>query len=271
MNRPKVSIVMGIYNCESTVKESINSIINQTYDDWELIMCDDCSRDNTYKVAKKYAERYPDKIKLLKNENNMTLAPTLNKCMEYVTGEYIARQDGDDISDKNRIEKQVEFLEKNNDMSIVGTNMVSFDENGYHGVHSLGKILDRDYYLKRGVIFFHATILIRTEVMKKLNGYSTKWYAVQAEDYELWSRFIKEGFKGYNLQENLYYVRENRDTYKRKNIKRRLRGLVLKFKVNRRLNASILAYVYMLKDIIAIFIPRWIFVRYYRKKMDVFS
>ena len=271
MNRPKVSIVMGIYNCESTVKESINSIINQTYDDWELIMCDDCSRDNTYKVAKKYAERYPDKIKLLKNENNMTLAPTLNKCMEYVTGEYIARQDGDDISDKNRIEKQVEFLEKNNDMSIVGTNMVSFDENGYHGVHSLGKILDRDYYLKRGVIFFHATILIRTEVMKKLNGYSTKWYAVQAEDYELWSRFIKEGFKGYNLQENLYYVRENRDTYKRKNIKRRLRGLVLKFKVNRRLNASILAYVYMLKDIIAIFTPRWIFVRYYRKKMDVFS
>lgn len=271
MNRPKVSIVMGIYNCESTVKESINSIINQTYDDWELIMCDDCSRDNTYKVAKKYAERYPDKIKLLKNENNMTLAPTLNKCMEYVTGEYIARQDGDDISDKNRIEKQVEFLEKNNDMSIVGTNMVSFDENGYHGVHSLGKILDRDYYLKRGVIFFHATILIRTEVMKKLNGYSTKWYAVQAEDYELWSRFIKEGFKGYNLQENLYYVRENVDTYKRKNIKRRLRGLVLKFKVNRRLNASILAYVYMLKDIIAIFTPRWIFVRYYRKKMDVFS
>ena len=271
MNRPKVSIVMGIYNCESTVKESINSIINQTYDDWELIMCDDCSRDNTYKVAKKYAERYPDKIKLLKNENNMTLAPTLNKCMEYVTGEYIARQDGDDISDKNRIEKQVEFLEKNNDMSIVGTNMVSFDENGYHGVHSLGKILDRDYYLKRGVIFFHATILIRTEVMKKLNGYSTKWYAVQAEDYELWSRFIKEGFKGYNLQENLYYVRENRDTYKRKNIKRSLRGLVLKFKVNRRLNASILAYVYMLKDIIAIFTPRWIFVRYYRKKMDVFS
>lgn len=271
MDKPKVSIVMGIYNCESTVEESINSIINQTYDNWELIMCDDCSRDNTYKVAKKYAERYPDKIKLLKNENNMTLAPTLNKCMKYVTGEYIARQDGDDISDKNRIERQVEFLEKNNDMSIVGTNMVSFDENGYYGVHSLGKSLGRDYYLKRGVIFFHATILIRKEVMKKLNGYSTKWYAVQAEDYELWSRFIKEGFKGYNLQENLYYVRENVDTYKRKNIKRRLRGLVLKFKINRRLNASILAYVYMLKDIIAIFIPRWIFVRYYRKKMDVFS
>lgn len=271
MNKPKVSIIMGIYNCEHTLEESINSIINQTYDNWELIMCDDCSKDNTYEVAKRYAEIYPNKIKLLKNEKNLTLAPTLNKCIEHVTGEYIARQDGDDISEKNRIKTQVEFLEKNKDISIVGTNMVSFDEYGCYGVHSLGESLDRDYYLKKGVIFFHATILIRTEVMKKLNGYSTKWYAVQAEDYELWSRFIKEGYKGYNLQENLYYVREDVNTYRRKNIKRRLRGLVLKFKVNRRLNASISAYMYMLKDILAIFIPRWIFVKYYRKKMDVLS
>lgn len=271
MNKPKVSIIMGIYNCESTLEESINSIINQTYDNWELIMCDDCSIDNTYRIAQKYEERFPDKIKLLKNEKNMTLAPTLNKCIEHVTGKYIARQDGDDISDKCRLEKQVAFLEKNNEISIIGTNMVSFDENGYHGVHSLGEILGKEYYLKKGVIFFHATIVIRSKVMQELEGYSTKWYAIQAEDYELWSRFIKEGYKGYNLQENLYYVRENIDTYKRKNIKRRLRGLVLKFKVNRRLNASISAYIYMLKDIVALIIPRWIFIRHYRRKMDTLS
>ena len=271
MNKPKVSIIMGIYNCEQTLEESIKSIINQTYDNWELIMCDDCSIDNTYKIAQKYKDIYPNKIKLLKNDKNMTLGPTLNKCIEYVTGKYIARQDGDDLSERYRLEKQVDFLEKNKDISIVGTNMVSFDESGYHGVHSLGESLGKEYYLKKGVIFFHATILIRTEVMRKLNGYSTQWYAIQAEDYELWSRFIKEGYKGYNLQENLYYVRENIDTYKIKNIKRRLRGLVLKFKVNRRLNASISAYVYMLKDIVALFIPRWIFIRYYTRKMDVLN
>ncbi|EDQ95601.1 hypothetical protein CLOBAR_02306 [Intestinibacter bartlettii DSM 16795] len=146
--------------------------------------------------------------------------------------------------------------------------MISFDENGEHGVHSLPEKVDTDYYLKRGVIFFHATLLIRTEVMKKLNGYTDKWYAVQAEDYELWSRFLKEGYKGFNLHENLYYVREDLNTYKRKNIKRRLRGLVLRFNVNKSLNAPVKIYFYMLKDIIALFIPRSVFIKYYRKKMN---
>ena len=126
MNKPKVSIIMGIYNCEQTLEE-----------------------DNTYKIAQKYKDIYPNKIKLLKNDKNMTLGPTLNKCIEYVTGKYIARQDGDDLSERYRLEKQVDFLEKNKDISIVGTNMVSFDESGYHGVHSLGESLGKEYYLKR--------------------------------------------------------------------------------------------------------------------------
>lgn len=265
---PKVSIIMGIYNCESTLEEAIESIINQTYENWELIMCDDCSSDGTFEVAKKYKDKYPDKIKLIKNEKNITLGPTLNRCMEYVEGKYIARQDGDDFSHRERLEKQVKILEEDNRLAAVGTNMISFDENGEHGVHSLPEKVDTDYYLKRGVIFFHATLLIRTEVMKKLNGYTDKWYAVQAEDYELWSRFLKEGYKGFNLHENLYYVREDLNTYKRKNVKRRLRGLVLRFNVNKSLNAPIKIYFYMLKDIIALFIPRSVFIKYYRRKMN---
>ncbi len=88
---PKVSIIMGIYNCESTLEEAIESIINQTYENWELIMCDDCSSDGTFEVAKKYKDKYPNKIKLIKNEKNITLGPTLNRCMEYVEGKYICK------------------------------------------------------------------------------------------------------------------------------------------------------------------------------------
>lgn len=265
---PKVSIIMGIYNCQETLAESIDSILNQTYENWELIMCDDCSSDKTYEIAKEYKDKYPDKIKLLKNEKNLTLGPTLNRCMEYVEGKYIARQDGDDYSHKQRLEIQVKVLEENSDIAAVGTNMISFDEEGEHGVHSLPEKVDKDYYLKKGVIFFHATILIRTEVMKELNGYTDKWYAVQAEDYELWCRFLQKGFKGLNLHENLYYVREDLNTYKRKNIKRRLRGLVLRFNVNKSLKAPIGIYFYMLKDIIALFIPRSLFIKYYRRKIS---
>ena len=93
---------MAIYNCASTLEEAIESILNQTYTNWELIMCDDGSSDNTYAVAKKYADKYADKIILIRNESNKKLPATLNHCLKYVTGEYVARMDGDDISAENR-------------------------------------------------------------------------------------------------------------------------------------------------------------------------
>lgn len=71
--KPKVSVIMGVYNCENTIAESIESILNQTYKNWELIICDDASTDGTYAVARRYADHYADKIKLIKNEKNQRL------------------------------------------------------------------------------------------------------------------------------------------------------------------------------------------------------
>ena len=98
-----VSIIMGIYNCAETLPEAIESILNQTYLNWELIMCDDGSSDDTWKIAIRYAEKYPDKIKILKNESNKGLNYTLNRCLKKATGKYIARMDGDDISMPERL------------------------------------------------------------------------------------------------------------------------------------------------------------------------
>ena len=75
----KISIIMGVYNCESTLAEALDSILEQTYTNWEMIMCDDCSTDDTVKIAEKYVREYPEKIHLLKNEQNMGLNFTLNK------------------------------------------------------------------------------------------------------------------------------------------------------------------------------------------------
>ena len=77
----KVSIIMGIYNCAATLPAAVESILEQTYDNWELIMCDDGSDDNSYEVAQNIAKRFPEKIILLKNEYNMRLAATLNRCL----------------------------------------------------------------------------------------------------------------------------------------------------------------------------------------------
>ena len=81
-----ISVIMGVYNCASTLDGAVNCIINQTYPKWELIMCDDASTDDTYTVAKKYAQMYPDKISLLRNKKNHGLNYTLNKCLKSARG-----------------------------------------------------------------------------------------------------------------------------------------------------------------------------------------
>ena len=79
---PKISIIMGIYNCENTLKESLDSILNQTYSNWEMIMCDDGSSDRTLEIAKQYQTQYPEQFRVIQNKKNIGLNATLNKCLK---------------------------------------------------------------------------------------------------------------------------------------------------------------------------------------------
>ena len=128
----KITIIMGIYNCEKTLDEALASLYAQTCQEWKLVMCDDGSKDGTYEVAKSHADKH-DKILLLKNEKNLGLNATLNKCLEYVDTPYTARMDGDDVSMPTRLEKELAFLEGHPEYDIVSGNMIYFDENGDWG------------------------------------------------------------------------------------------------------------------------------------------
>ena len=110
MENEKISVIMAIYNCAEYLPDAIESILNQTYTDWELILCDDASIDNTYEVAKKYRDNYPDKIILIRNKENRKLSYSLNKCLKHATGKYVARMDGDDKCLPERFERQVAYL-----------------------------------------------------------------------------------------------------------------------------------------------------------------
>mgnify|MGYP003315936127 CR=1 FL=1 len=214
----KVSVIMATYNCEDTIKEAIESIINQTYSNWELVICDDCSTDNTYNLLLEYKEKYPEKIVLIRNEKNSKLPCSLNRCLEKVTGEYIARMDGDDISTPERLEKQVEFLNNNPQYAVCGTDMVRFDETGeygyYHSVTNPNK-----YTLLKEVPFCHATIMMRLEVYKDLNGYTVSDRTSRGQDVDLWFRFYSKGYEGNNIHIPLYKVREDKNYIRRGNIK----------------------------------------------------
>lgn len=263
----RISILMGIYNCEKYLCESIESIISQTYDNWELIMCDDGSKDNTLKIAKKYEKRYPKKIHVLKNKKNMGLNFTLNKCLEKATGYYIARQDGDDISLPDRFQKEVEFLEKNPEFSLVSSNMIFFDENGDWGKsHIYGEIKKENFIM--GSPICHAPCMIKKEVLNKVGGYTVEKKLLRVEDYHLWFKLFMNNYKMFSLSETLYKMRDDINAYNRRTFKNRLNETRLKIWGFRKIKIPLRKYVYTLKPIITYFIPKKIYLRIHKKKLN---
>lgn len=250
----KVSIIMGIYNNEKTLEDSVDSIINQTYSNWELIMCDDGSKDSTYQIAKNYGKMYPDKITVLRNEENLRLAATLNKCLEYVTGEYIARMDADDICINNRLEKQVEFLDKNSKYDLVGSNLIPFDEQGDKGIREIIEFPNK-YSMKVHSPFAHPTIMARKEVYERLKGYKVSNEITRCEDVEFWFRFFYEGFEGYNLQIPLLRYREQLVDFKKRKLKYSIDSVKVSYNGYRLLKYSKLDYIYLVKPIISALVP----------------
>lgn len=220
----KISVIMGIYNCAETLPLAIDSILAQTYPNWELILCDDASTDDTYAVAKSYAERYPDRIILIQNESNRQLAYSLNHCLQYATGRYVARMDGDDACREDRFSKQLAFLKEHSELQLCGTAMQRFNEEGLHDiVYAVNK---PDYYtLRSRVPFHHATILTYKEVYDRLGGYTVSERTKRAQDYDLWFRFYHAGFQGDSLREPLYLVREDAAAIRRRTFKVRWNAL----------------------------------------------
>ena len=266
MSVSKVSILMGIYNCADTLGDAIESIIHQTYTNWELIMCDDGSSDDTYKVAQNYQKIYPKRIILLKNEKNIRLAATLNHCAEYATGKYIARMDGDDLSAPDRLEKQVDFLETHSDYDLVGTYMKAFDENGYRNIIPI-KAEPVKTDLPKFNPFHHATIVMKKTVFDALGGYHVSDITTRAEDVDLWFRFFSAGYKGYNISEPLYLVKEDTATFKRRTFKHSVEASKVLIRGIKMLGLSPKYYIFAMKPIVSQITPAGV-KKHFRKNMD---
>ena len=254
IDKPLVSVLMPIYNCEHTLEAAIDSIIMQTYSNWELIVCNDCSTDKSYAILHQYKKRLKDKMIILKNRTNSRIAYTLNHCLQYAQGEYIARMDGDDLSIPDRLEKQVCFLMTHPEYDLVGSQMISFDATGDKEIRGVKEIPQKSD-MKKNTPFCHATILCHSYVYKKLDGYTVSDKIIQCEDVDLWFRFFEKGFKGYNIQEPLYKVREDREAYKRRTFKHSWQASIVLFNGFRRLDFPFSSYIFVLKPIISCFIP----------------
>lgn len=200
MPNPKVSVIMAVYNSEKFLKEAIESILNQTFKDFEFIIIDDGSTDRSGEILEDYAKK-DSRIKVFHQEN-MGLTKSLNKAIKLAKGEYIARMDADDISMPERLEEQIQFLDQNPQVALLGT--------GYYEIDTFGKVIKKkrpptsDTELRRVLIkynpFFHASVMIRKNALQELRLYDEN--LKYAQDYDLWLR-ISSKFKIANLSDIL--------------------------------------------------------------------
>ncbi len=205
---PAVSVLMGVYNEEKHLEEAIKSICNQNLDDYEFIIVDDNSTDISAEIAKSYEDT---RIHFIQNETNRGLTYSLNRALEYATGKYIARQDADDISEPERLNRQVQFLETHDKVAVVGTGVYLIDDNGDVIDHRVGYCNPdfEDFITKSHLV--HGSILARRNVLEEVGGYDE--FFRYAQDYDLWLRLSKQ-YQLANIQEPLYRHRiHNKGVY----------------------------------------------------------
>ena len=267
----KISILMGIYNCASTLREAIDSIIAQTYDNWEFIICDDGSKDESYAIAQEYAAKDPKRFRILQNERNMGLNHTLNRCLAAATGEYVARMDGDDLCEADRFEKEAAFLNEHPEYAIVSCHMTMFDESGTWGIVKTKETPQVRDFPTTVPMFVHAACMIRREAFLDVDGYTEDERLLRVEDYHLWYKFYAKGYRGYNLPEALYHMRDDRNATHRRSARARMNGIYATFVGFKMVNLPAWMYIYAVKNALVetakILMPDAVYEYFHKKRL----
>src|SRR3990167_8387680 len=214
-NKPKISVIMSVYNGTPFLEEAVESILKQTYKNFEFIIVDDASTDETWKYLKFLNDQ---RIKLLKNTKNLGLAASLNIALRQAQGDFVARMDADDVSLPRRLETQLEFLEKNHDIDICGSYVSVIGEDGKI-IGQIEKPLT-DIKIKKELFWLtpllHPTWFVKKEVFKKLQGYDEKWDYV--EDFEFLTR--AKDYKMANIPKHLLLFRSQKERRSQKTIEK---------------------------------------------------
>ena len=208
MKNPKVTVLMSVYNGEKYLNEAIDSILGQTFKDFEFLIVNDGSTDKTREILESYKD---PRIRIINNEKNIGLTKSLNIGLRIVKGEYIARQDADDISCGNRLERQIKFLDEKLDIAIVGTNYFRINEKGdiIQEIKRQEKDKDIKKYLLNGNQLGHGTIMFRKSCIEKVGFYREEFKFAQDYDFVL---HFSEKYKLANIPETLYKWRINSDS-----------------------------------------------------------
>ena len=266
---PVVSVIMGVYNGEKFLYEAIESIINQTYGNFEFIICNDCSKDGSMKILREYEEK-DKRIVLLQNERNLGLAATLNKCLSVAKGDFVARMDCDDRALPNRFERQLEWMKEHPNVCAVGSAVEYIDDKG----QIYGKLTmdpERFYSLKetvRGSVLVHPSVMMRRDSVLSVGGYSVNALTTRAEDYDLWCKLCEMGGIVANIGDVLFQYREDESNIVRRKYRYRIQECRLKWHWIRRAKRPIGELRYAVRPLIIGLIPLGIYKKLHRRRIS---
>lgn len=205
MKNPKVTVLTSVYNGEKYLQEAIDSILGQTFKDFEFLIVNDGSTDKTAEILKSYKDV---RIKIVNNEKNIGLTKSLNKGLKLARGKYIARQDADDISLSTRFEEELKFFDKNSNVALVGTDYFLINEKDeiIHRVNCFTENSKLKEKLLEGNQFGHGSIMFKKECIDKVGAYREEFEF--AQDFDFYLRIV-EAYDIANIPEPLYKWRIN--------------------------------------------------------------
>lgn len=267
---PKISVIMGVYNQwdSEALKQAVQSILNQSFKDFEFIIYDDGSQREAAKYIRDL-RGLDDRIVFKGKEENNGLAFSLNYCINKARGKYIARMDADDISLPNRLQEQYDFLETHPEYSWCGCNTEVFDKNGVWGRRDMPERPEYEDYLKYSP-YVHPTVMYRKSLFDKTGSYVVSEDTLRCEDYELFMRLRRVGFRGYNIQKYLFQYREDKKAFGRRKMKFRIAEAKLRYRNFRAMGILFpKGWIYVLRPIIGGIVPNKILIAIKRKQASI--
>ena len=269
---PKISVIMSVYNADNydILISSVQSILNQDFKDFEFIICNDGSSNNKTNEYLKMIKELDPRIKIIGYKKNMGLAYSRNQCIKICNGKYIAFQDDDDKSEKNRLRIEYDFLEKNQNYSFVGTTANVFEKDKIWGKFDLPEKPVRKDFLWNSP-FLNPSMMFRKSVLQEIGGFRVSKETKRAEDYDLFMRLYSKGYKGYNIQQRLFNYRINIDNEKKKKyrpMKDRISEAKVRYRGFKLLHLGYKSIPYVIKPIIVGLIPTSIFYKIRKRQYE---
>lgn len=212
-SRPRASVLLASYNSERFISASIDSVLRQTYKDFEFIVIDDASTDSSFDILQE-AEQRDHRIKVIRNERNLGLGASLAQGVEAACGDYLLRIDADDICFHDRLERQIKFLDEHPEVDILGGAAIEIDMAGKQG--RIRKMPASHEEIMRSIWacpIIHPTVAFRRRRILAIGNYNATLR--RRQDYELWFRCARQGLRFANLQDPLIYYRFDTDTHRR--------------------------------------------------------